>query len=283
MTPLFDVISDGGLDPVPGLRCGVPAAPFSLHFGDEVHAAPQMDRAEFYRRLRAGNPHPSTSQPPPAAFAALYAGAQHPVLCVTISSGLSGSFNSAEQARAGAPQPVTVHDSGTLSGAQAFQVHAAMTARERGEGVQTALDWMRQVHEQTELYFAIDTLEYLRRGGRIGRVQATLGGLLKLRPVVTVEKPGGIYTTAGRARSWNAALDSIVSLVTARYGAGTPLHAAVLLSEDAADGEALAGRLRAAHPLALDEAIPASVGLTLHTGPKAVGVAVMPARWPWET
>jgi DegV family protein with EDD domain len=199
----FDVATDGGLDAFGDLLNDVPYAPFTLNFGPESFLANELPRDEFFARLRAGDPHPTTSQPSPEQFAALYREATRPLLVITISSGLSGSMNAADQAQTLVPDaPVTLHDCRTLSAAQAFQVHAAMTARTQGLDIGSALDWMRRVHAETELFFTIDTLEYLRRGGRIGRVQAALGGMMNLKPIVNVDKTTGTYVNAARARSW---------------------------------------------------------------------------------
>jgi DegV family protein with EDD domain len=286
--PQFDVIADGGLDPYTELLNAVPVAPFSINFGTETRAASDFSREEFFRKLRAGTPHPTTSQPTPQAYAQLLEQATRPTLAVTISSGLSGSLNAAEQARAlvngnGQPgQPLTIHDSRTLSAAQAFQVHAAMSARAAGHDIQTALNWMRQVSEQTELYFTIDSLEYLKRGGRIGRVQATLGGLLNLKPVVTVDKATGAYTNVGRARTWKGALEALANQVTTRFGEGTPLRLGLLYGEVQDSTQTVLELLRSRHPVLWAGFAPVNPVLSVHTGPSAVGLAAAPGRWPWE-
>ncbi|MFO8148679.1 MAG: DegV family protein [Trueperaceae bacterium] len=280
---VFDVVTDGGLDAFGGLLNDVPYAPFTLNFGPESFLANELPRDEFFERLRAGDPHPTTSQPAPEQFAALYREATLPLLVITISSGLSGSMNAADQAQALVPDvPVTLHDSRTLSAAQAFQVHAAMTARAQGLDIGTALDWMRRVHDETELFFTIDTLEYLRRGGRIGRVQAALGGMMNLKPIVNVDKTTGTYVNAARARSWPKAIDEIAAQVTGRYGSGTPLRVGLVYGEAEEDAEALLQALRREHPVAWSAAAPVGAALAVHTGPKAVGLAVAPAVWPWE-
>ncbi|MBW6454771.1 MAG: DegV family protein [Trueperaceae bacterium] len=282
--PVFDVITDGGLDAYGELLNDVPYAPFTLNFGPESFLANALPRDAFFARLRAGDPHPTTSQPSPEEFAALYREAARPLLVVTISSGLSGSMNAADQARALAPDAqITLHDCRTLSAAQAFAVHAAMTARERDLDLDTALDWMRRVHAETELFFTIDTLAYLRRGGRIGRVQAALGGLMNLKPIVQVDKTTGTYVNAARARSWPKAIDEIAAQITARYGSGTPLRVALVYGEDVADAERLLEALRREHPVPWSAAAPIGAALAVHTGPKAVGLAVAPAAWPWES
>lgn len=280
---VFDVVTDGGLDAFGGLLNDVPYAPFTLNFGPESFLANELPRDEFFERLRAGDPHPTTSQPAPEQFAALYREATLPLLVITISSGLSGSMNAADQAQALVPDvPVTLHDSRTLSAAQAFQVHAAMTARAQGLDIGAALDWMRRVHDETELFFTIDTLEFLRRGGRIGRVQAALGGMMNLKPIVNVDKTTGTYVNAARARSWPKAIDEIAAQVTGRYGSGTPLRVGLVYGEAEEDAEALLQALRREHPVAWSAAAPVGAALAVHTGPKAVGLAVAPAVWPWE-
>lgn len=282
-TPAFDLVTDGGLDVFADLANDVPFAPFTLNFGSESFLANELPRDQFYERLTGGGPHPTTSQPAPEAFAALYRDAALPVLAVTISAALSGSLNAADQARALAPDvPVTLHDSRTLSGAQAFQVHAAMTARARGLDIAIAIDWMKRVHAETELYFTIDTLEYLRRGGRIGRVQATLGGLLNLKPVVTVDKETAAYATVGRARTWPKALVAIAQHVTDRFGEGTPVRVALMHGADTEPTEQVLEHLRERHPIVWSGVAPVGAALAVHTGPVATGLAVAPEAWPWE-
>ncbi|ADV66472.1 DegV family protein [Deinococcus maricopensis] len=278
------VVADGGLDAYADLLNDVPVAPFSLHMGHESFRADEIRREDLYARLRSGGPHPTSSQPTPQQFAELYrAAGDEAVLAVTISSGLSGSLNAAEGARALVPgADVTVHDSRTLSAAQAFQVHAARSARQLGHTVETARAWMQAVHAETELYFTIDTLEYLRRGGRIGRVTATLGGLLNLKPVVTVDKTSGAYTNVGRARSWGKAIEAVAQQVTARFGAGTPLRVGLLYGVDRADADTLLALLRERHELVWAGFAAVNPVLNIHTGPKAVGLAVAPGAWPWE-
>ena len=281
--PKFDVIADGGVDRFEGLLNDAPVAPFSVHIGSDTIPADAIDAAELFARMRSGGPHPTTSQPSPEEYALLYREATRPVLTLTISKGLSSSLNAADQARSATDQTVHLHDSGTLSAAQAFQLHAALSARERGLGVEKAIEWMRLVHAETELLFTIDTLEYLRKGGRIGQVQATLGNLLKLRPVVTVDKSTGQYTSIARARSWVKALDAIVASVSDRYGEGTPLRAGVLYGDERGTAEDLLARLRERHPIVWHGFAPVGAGLAVHTGPRAGGLAVGPGDWPWET
>lgn len=282
----FQVITDGGVDKYSSLLNDVAVAPFFVSFDEQSYHAGELPQTEFFSRLRAGDPHPTTSQPTPRSYAELYqlvkqAGAV--ALTVTISRGLSGSYNAAQQATALVPQAeVYLHDSHTLSAAQAFQVHAACTALQRGETLETAVRWMNRVGQATELFFTLNDLTYLQRGGRIGRVAAMLGGFLNIKPVVSVDKESGTYINVARGRSWKGAVEALAKQVTQRYGAGTPLRVALLAGENPADAEHLLDLLRASHPILWTETVAVNQVLAVHTGPEAVGLAVAPGPWPWQ-
>lgn len=281
--PLFDVLTDDGLDGFAELRNDAPVVPFGLHFGDETFRSTDLPLSELFARLMSGGPHPTTSQPSPAAYAEAYRASTRPLLVVTVSSALSGSFNAADQGRAQVPEAdVTVHDSGTISAGQAFQVHAALTARAMGHGIDTALEWMRRVHEQTEFFFTLDSLVYLRRGGRIGRVQATLGSMLDLKPVVTVDKSTGAYVTADRARTWRKAIAAMAKQVADRFGPDEAVRIGLVRGEEPDEAQAVLARVEEQRQVAWSAIAPVGAALAIHVGPKAVAYAVAPAAWPWE-
>ena len=285
-TRRFAVVTDGGLDPLPSLHNAVPVAPFSVNFGEKTYPMTEVTTPWLYEQLRSNPVHPTSSQPSPQQWLSAFeeAGAGD-ILAVTISSGLSGSRNAAEQARdllGQGSSRVTVHDSMTISGAQAFQVHAARTAAERGEDLDTALAWMRQVHEETEFYFTIETLEYLRKGGRIGRVAAALGGLLNLKPVVTVDKSNGTYANVARARSFKGSIEAMTQQVTKRYGEGTPLRVALMYGSHPDDADAALEQLQQRHPIVWTDRAGVNPVLSVHVGPRALEVTAAPGAWPWE-
>lgn len=282
MTP-FSVVTDGGLDVISGLDNAVPIAPFSVNFGEQTFKMHEITPAELHKRLAEGGVHPTSSQPTPQDWLSAFEAASHPeVLAITISAGLSGSLSSAEQARKLFGGQAYLHDSRTLSAAQAFQVHAAQTAAKQGKDMATALDWMKQVSDETELYFTIETLEYLRRGGRIGRVAATLGGLLNLKPVVTVDRATGAYTNTARARSYKGGIEAVAAQVTKRYGEGTPLRLGLLYGSVPEDADLLLEEIKSRHPIVWAGRGAVNPVLNIHTGPRAAGVAAAPHQWPWE-
>lgn len=282
--PIFDVISDDGLDGFGTLQNDPVVIPFPLKFGEETFTSRDMPLSEVFDRMRSGGPHPTTSQPAPAAYAEAFRAATRPVLVVTVSAGLSGSFNSADQARGMVPEAdVTLHDSGTISAAQAFQIHAAMTARAQGRSIATAIEWMRQVHEATELFFTVDTLEYLRRGGRIGRIAAAVGSMLDLKPIATVDKSVGVYDVVGRTRSWRKAIGAMAKQIATRFGPDEAVSVGLVKAEGNEDADALLRAIEENNRVAWSGVTNVGAALAVHTGPKAIAFAVAPSPWPWET
>lgn len=192
-------------------RHGMEMAPLQLLFGDAVFRDQvDMDTPAFYQRLQSDPHHPTTSQPPPREFvdALDRVRADREAIIVTLSSALSGTHRSAESAVKLAPHPrVEVFDSGSASlGLGMMALNAARLA-ETGAELSVILDWLGRWREDTGLLFSLQTLEYLRRGGRIGAASALLGGLLGLRPILTFQD--GRITPLGRARGAREAMRKV--------------------------------------------------------------------------
>jgi DegV family protein with EDD domain len=190
---------------------GIEVAPLSIHFPEGEVKSNEISPDEFYDRLRAMVPKtPTTSQPSAGFFSNLYrkvASAGEEILSVHISSGLSGTL---EAARLGAEHieevTVTPVDSLTLSGGQRFQVLAAALAAKAGWSIQAIQDRLDQIRASTEVIYTLETLDYLARGGRIGRVQALAGSILHLKPIINVDKKDGKYNSIGKERTLNKAM-----------------------------------------------------------------------------
>jgi DegV family protein with EDD domain len=255
-------------------------APLYIQFPEgEVNSA-DLTPDEFYTRLEAMRPEiPTTAQPSSGAFADLYeklAEKSKDILSVHISSGLSGTFNSA---RLGAEQVkhavVDVFDTMTLSGGERFQVMAAALAARAGWGIDAIKERMSSIREQTEVIYTLETLEYLARGGRIGRVQALMGAALKIKPIIRVDRADGKYSTVSKSRTIPRALESIADHLQEMYS-DTPVWVTVLHGrfQDGADklSDLLSERLNAARL----EVMRISPVLGVHTGPGIVGAAVVP-------
>lgn len=260
---------------------GIIEAPLYIQFPDgEVNSA-ALSADAFYDRLRAMRPDiPTTAQPSSGQFAQIYqqvaAEAEH-ILSVHISSGLSGTGQSAHLGaeQAGLAGRVTVWDTMTLSGAERFQVLAAAEAARRGWSLSAITQRLTELREKSEIVFTLETLEYLARGGRIGRVQALAGSLLKLKPIISVEHSDGKYSTVGKSRQISQALDTITVHLQKLYG-NTSLWATVLHGQFADQADALTNLLIGRLNIARLETLRVSPVLGVHTGPGVVGVAVVP-------
>lgn len=261
---------------------GVVEAPLFIQFPEgEVNSA-ELTPDEFYNRLEAMRPKiPTTAQPSSGMFAELYqklAETSKNILSVHISSGLSGTFNSA---RLGAEQVkdavVNVFDTMTLSGGQRFQVMAAAMAAHAGWNMESIKERLTSIREQTEVIYTLETLEYLARGGRIGRVQALMGAALKIKPIIRVDRNDGKYSTVSKSRTIPQALEGITHHLHDMYK-DTPLWVTVLHGRFHDGAETLSKMLSERLSVAKLEVMRISPVLGVHTGPGIVGAAVVPMK-----
>jgi DegV family protein with EDD domain len=187
----------------------------SLYVGWDGDLRPEHqydDLDAFYARLRESPLLPSTSQPSVGDFLACFeplVGAGRDVISVHLASGLSGTYEAAAEAAQvvagrGHPGRVEVVDGQTGAGGLGCLVVAAARAAEQGAGLNAVVDAVRQARERLEIWFCLDTLEYLRRGGRIGAAQAMLGTALKVKPILTF---GTEIAPVGRVRTRRRALE----------------------------------------------------------------------------
>lgn len=262
---------------------GIVQAPLFIQFPEGEVSSADLSPDQFYDRLEAMRPAiPTTAQPSGGVFAEMYREllqGGEPVLSVHISSGLSGTANAAQLGceMVGAEAAVTVWDTLNLSGGQRFQVLAAALAARAGWPLAQIESRLAELRAHTETIFTLDTLEYLARGGRIGRVQALAGTLLHLKPVIAVDHQDGKYNNTGRARTLPKALTTIVHHLHNIYGE-TPVWITVMHGRFGGQAEALAEELRKVLQVAKLETLRVSPVLGVHTGPGVVGAAVAPMR-----
>src|SRR4030042_5220902 len=198
-------------------------APLFIQFPEGEVNSNDLTPDDFYQTLIKIAPIiPTTAQPSSGIFSSIYKkliDIGEDVVSIHISSGLSGTI---ESARLGAAQHpgkfVEIVDSMTLSGGQRFQVLAAAMATRGGEQKEFILANLSKIREATEVIYTLETLEYLQRGGRIGRGQALAGALLHIKPIIRVEKSDGKYSTVGKERTIPKALEVISDHITKVYG-----------------------------------------------------------------
>ncbi len=260
----------------------ITVAPLYIKFPEGEVNSESLTPDQFYDRLRKMAPHiPTTSQPSSGKFAELYrklAEMKEEILSIHISSGLSGTIESARLG-AGQVKDASIHlfDTLTLSGGQRFQVLAAVQAIKAGWGREAIIERLKCIRQTTEVDYTLETLTYLARGGRIGRVQALAGSLLKIKPVIRVDSDGK-YSTAGKERTISKAMEAIRDQLAARYGAREPLWITILHGQFAEQAEALSILLKERLNVARSELLRISPVLGVHTGPGIVGAAAVPVQ-----
>lgn len=259
---------------------GITVAPLFIQFPEGEVNALDISPDEFYTRLRAMAPHiPSTAQPSPGIFSEIYnklAASGEDILSIHISSGLSGTINSARQGAENVAN-VMVHlfDTLTLSGGQRFQVLAAARAIAAGWSIEKIVEHLKKIRSQVEVAYTLETLAYLARGGRIGRVQALAGALLQLKPIIRVDHEDGKYSTVSKTRTISKAQDIIVDHMASEFQ-DKPLWVTVLHGQYAEQAQALAEGLSKRLNVSKMEIARISPVLGVHTGPGIVGAAVCP-------
>ncbi len=191
----------------------------SLYVGWEGELRPEREYTDldaFYARLHDSPQLPTTSQPSVGDFLAVYrplVGAGRDVASIHIAEGLSGTCESAREAarilaEEGHAGRVEVHDSQTGAGGLGCLVVLAANLANQGAGLGETLAAVRQARESLDIWFCLDTLEYLRRGGRIGAAQAMVGTALKIKPILTF---GTEIVPVGRVRTHRRALDRMIT------------------------------------------------------------------------
>lgn len=257
----------------------------SLYVNEGGGTARESDIADldaFYARLRGDHDLPTTSQPSLGDFLAVYEpllAAGHDVVSIHISAGISGTIDTARQAAAEAIQAhpgrrVEVIDSDTAAGGLAMVVLAALAAAEAGGEVEAVVARAEEARGAQQIWFAVDTLDHLRRGGRIGAAQAWLGGALKIKPILTMK---GVITPVERVRTSGKAFERLVDYARALQEQGS--DGWIIMHVQAPDqAAALAARcteLFGSGPLLTSEIGPV-VGA--HVGPGLLGVGGLPRR-----
>ena len=253
-----------------------------VNFGGEktVREANITDYAQFYEDLRGTDALPTTSQPPVGDFLEIYEPlieAGHDIISVHISAGLSGTCDAARQAvesleRDGHTGRVRVFDSATGAGGIGIVALAAAKAARGGGDLDAVEAAARTAREQLKIWFAIDTLEYLRRGGRIGAASAWIGSTLKIKPILTVESE---MTPIERVRTSARAFERMVDYARQRHAAGADGWVVQhIQSPDQAAKLVDAGReIFGSEPVWVSEVGPV---LGVHTGPGLLGVGGVP-------
>lgn len=254
-------------------RHGIVVVPLTVSFGDESFLdGVELRPDAFYERLTAADVLPKTSQPSVERFRRVYdelAGEE--IVSIHISSRLSGTLNSATlAAEQVGNERVRLVDSRTASmGLGAVALEAAIAA-EAGATPDEVAAVAERVRDRVQVIATMDTLEYLRRGGRIGRASSMLGSLLSIKPIVHVED--GEVAPLERVRTRSKAVDRLFTLTTAEPSARRVF---VGCGGNDAEASAFLERLRPAMPGTEFHLGQVGPVIGVHAGPNVLGVAIV--------
>ncbi|RED39285.1 DegV family protein [Paenibacillus sp. VMFN-D1] len=258
--------------------------PLRLMFGEDTFEDGVDISAEvFYKRLVQSEQLPTTSQASPADYMQVYQEIMNdypgsPIISFHISSGLSGTYQSATIAKSmleGDPD-ITIVDSKSASyGFGLLVVHAARLAAE-GKTAEEIVRSVEEVRRQRKLYFLVDTLEYLQKGGRIGKAAAMIGNLLNIKPILSIDEEGIIYAVE-KVRGRKKALARILERFREDLGGVQNINVAVGHTADPASAEPVLEDL--SRDFRLQEVVLTNIGPVVgtHVGPGTLAVFIWPA------
>lgn len=268
--------STSDIEPSRAARLGIGVVPLFVTFGERSYRDHiDLSRGDFYRKLLSESVLPGTSQPTAAMFEEAFAACTGDVLCITISSHLSGTINAARIAASKLTQRrVEIFDSQSASGGLGLMVLRAAELAAQGAAIDSIVAALERVRRAQRLYACIPDLSHLQRTGRIGRAQAAIGTLMRIVPVLSLEE--GQVVAKAQVRTFARAQETMLDLVL--EGIDDPANARfVIMHANApelaeANKEHLVERLRGS--AALLEVWEAGPVIATHGGPGAVGVCV---------
>jgi DegV family protein with EDD domain len=274
------IVTDSTADftPTEAAALGVTIVPLTVFFGDEAFLdIIEIDNATFYDKLQKTKALPRTSQPSPASFQAAYTrlieeGADG-IISVHLSSKLSGTYQSACTARDTMPEgvrkvPIEVIDSLSISGGMALSIRKAAGEAQQGLGLEEIKSHLLEYLTRTRFFAVLDTLEYLKRGGRIGAARALLGNMLSVKPIITLKD--GEVVALGQPRTRSKAYARVAQLASELM----PFEELLIAESNVEVGEQLAEALKTVYPQPIPRYDLGGV-LGTHTGPGTVAVIVV--------
>lgn len=278
------IVTDSGADlifsPEKRKEIEVEIVPLTVTLdGKSYREGIDIETKDFYDLLTASSSLPTTSQPSAGDFAETYrrlAKTDPDILSIHISSGLSGTLNSALAGAKMVPEANVTHfDAKTLSAAAGWMVEAAFQAIKAGWSKEKIIGLMERIREASSSIYTLKELQYLINGGRISHMKGLIASLLNIKPIIGVEKEGGTYAQLGQERTFNRALDGLVKIMQKRHKS-EKLRVQVLHSLNPEGAEQLKAKISKAFDVDWLPTGSMSLVLGAHTGPSMVGVAFCP-------
>ena len=266
-------------------KYGIKVAPAVVIWdGEELRDWYDITAEEFFNRLANSNTLPTTSQPTPAYFKNLYEeliAEGKDILGVHISTKLSGTFSSAEQAKAMMPD-ANIENIDTLSASmgEGWPLLMAVKAAQDGKSLAECRAVAEEACNHTGILLTVNTLEFLHRGGRIGGAKRLLGSALNLKPILQVTD--GAIEPAENVRTRKKSLARLAEMVIERIGDSRPIYMAAIHANAPEDAEAVLEMVSEKLPLKARMVTSVAPTVGTHTGPGTVGIAYM-AGYDYES
>lgn len=276
---MIGIVTDSTCDIPENLikQYGITIVPQYIIWGeDQYKDRVEMTPLEFYQRLETDRIRPTTSQASVSDFKKVYEDLKlkgiTEIIVLTVSSAMSGTFQVAKNAAKLVDFPVTVVDSKGPTMTLGWQVLAAARANEMGNDVKTILEKIDQVRKRLVQFVAMDTLEYLQKGGRIGGAVKWVGGLLQVKPLVSINHESGLVEPVSLARTQKTLVENMYKKFFEKLDLTKKLHIAVLHGNALDKAEELAQRIQDEfNPVELILNITGPV-LGINTGPGALAL-----------
>ncbi len=280
----MQIVSDRGMDMAPEQMVGIDIhlAPLTITLnGKSYRSGIDIQSEEFYRLLDETGSFPTTSQPSAGDFAEIYkklAEQGEEILSIHISSGLSGTLQSAKAGAALVPEAkVMIVDSKTLSCPFGWQVEAAARAAKAGWAMPKIIEMLQSISDVTDGVFTLSTLKYLIHGGRINHLKGLIASLLNVKPIIGVEKARGTYISHGQEITSKRAIRRLVDLIASWYSEGTKMRFQLLHGNNPEGIELLQHHLRQTFECVFLPSVRVAPVLGAHTGAGLIGLALAPA------
>ncbi|WP_372636586.1 DegV family protein [Cohnella sp.] len=262
-------------------KLGIEMVPLKVNFGAESYLDNiELQPADFYKKLASFGKLATSSQPSPADFHEVYkrlTDKGHSVISIQLSSAMSGTYQSATIARSMLDDDadVTVIDSKSASFGYGKIVVRAAELAQAGADKADIIAEVERMRSELRLYFLVDTLEYLQKGGRIGKASAVLGSLLNIKPILSIDKEGFVYPF-DKARGQKRAMARIVEVLETDLK-DTPVNLTVAITPGYSDGAAEMAELLKSK-LNVKEYAETEIGPVVgaHAGPGTIGLFVFP-------
>ena len=274
MTVKIIGVTSSGLEPADAQKYGITIVPLRVNFGTEtLRDGVDVSKNEFLTRLAASKIFPTTSQPPAGDFLTLYQQFRaegHDVLCVVLSNKLSGTWLSANTARLQLNDDhIAVFDTFNIAAGEAMMLIEAAKMANAGHTIAEILPRLEVMRDRMKLYFVLDTLEYLAKGGRVGNAQAFIGSVLQMKPILEIRN--GLVEGAERIRTKTKAQARLRTLIAEFMQGKTQAQMCVLYTGSPDSAIEFANELKQQYHLPECTVYAMSPAVSAHTGPDALG------------